>query len=225
MQMIKKYNDIYCFNDDFIEFYFTTKKYKIVKNSETYIPAIKSLIPNYKHIIITKQIHSSVSNRIRGRGFYIGDAIFTDEKNIIPAIFTADCFPVFLYSKNVPFIALLHAGWRGISKNILSETIRSIKKNYNDIKEINAIIGPGICKDCYQVGIDILNKFDKKYLNMRDNKLYLDLKSVLIHQMEDNSISKITDSGFCTVHNNDSFFSYRKENRTENRILSFGIIR
>ena len=225
MHIIRTNNDIYCFKDDFIEFYFTTNKYKIIKNSKNYIPVIKSLIPDYKHIIITKQIHSSITNRIRGQGFYIGDAIFTNEKNIIPAIFTADCFPVFLYSKNVPFIVLLHAGWKGILKDILPITIKSIKNNYNNINEINAVIGPGICKDCYQVGIEMLNKFSNKHLNTKDSKLYLDLKSVLIHQMKNNSISKITDSGFCTVHNNESFFSYRKENRTVNRILSFGIIR
>lgn len=84
---------------------------------------------------------------------------------------TADCVPILLRS-NFSF-AILHAGWRGIAANILEECLQQMvdhhqKKIVTDrglnrppqeieaTQEIEIVIGPCACVDCYEVGTDVI---------------------------------------------------------------------
>ncbi len=80
-------------------------------------------------------------------------------------------------------VGLVHAGWRGTYGKICSETLQSMKENYNTNTEDEvAIIGPSIGKCCYEVSYDLVEKFsvllpnaDEKIYEIRDEKYYLDL--------------------------------------------------
>jgi len=54
----------------------------------------------------------------------IGDAMVTREKNIALAIMTADCLPILLISNRGDEIAAIHGGWRPLSANIITNTIK-----------------------------------------------------------------------------------------------------
>ena len=45
--------------------------------------------------------------------------MITQDTNISLAILTADCCPIFIFDIDSKFIACLHAGWRGVYKNIV----------------------------------------------------------------------------------------------------------
>ena len=51
----------------------------------------------------------------------------------------------------------------------------------------------------------------------RDGKLFVDLKGINRQQIVETGVESIDVCPYCTVCNNDMFFSYRKENATTSR--------
>ena len=93
--------------------------------------------------------------------------------------------------------------------------------------DIVALIGPSICKKCFETSKDIAlmlsasvsdNGVCADYI---EGKYYADLKEINKRQMIDLGIKNIDTAQYCTCCNNDKFFSYRKENKTTNRISAF----
>ena len=89
--------------------------------------------------------------------------------------------------------------------------------------DIVAVIGPAISLCCYNVGQEV---YDKLMLTVsdfsglsenREGNIYVDLKGINKHQLEECGISEIDVCPYCTCCDNDKFFSYRKENGTTNR--------
>ena len=140
-------------------------------------------------------------------------------------IFTADCVPIVFYDKKQGVVALAHAGWRGTYGNIAGEMVNIMTDKYNcKVEDIKTIIGPSVSVDNYEVSYDLIEKFVvlevPNYYKENDGKYYLDLwqlnKELLKKYgiLEDNI--KIID--FCTVRDNDKFYSYRLDNATPKRI-------
>ena len=87
----------------------------------------------------------------------------------------------------------------------------------SDPADIVAVIGPSICKDCYEVGFDVADEFRRGFEGVLEadgkspDKYQLDLweanRQVLLRAglSEDN----ITISGLCTCCNPDLLFSHR----------------
>ena len=187
-----------------------------------------------KNLSKNKQIHSNIVNKIdkTNIGQIIdGDAIITNEKNVPLLILTADCVPVVLVDKVNKAVGLVHAGWRGTYGKICSETLQSMKENYNtNTEDVVAIIGPSIGKCCYEVSYDLVEKFsallpnaDEKIYEIRDEKYYLNLWEVNTQILKEFGVlkSNIINMNICTSCNCDRFFSYRKHEKTPKRIGTF----
>ena len=144
------------------------------------------------------------------------DALILD--NTEQAIFLnfADCTPVVLYDKKRHIAAISHAGWRGTAQKIAPKTVEKMNSNP---KDIIAVIGPAISLCCYEVGEDVFNQLKatvKDFEGLYDgNKV--DLKGINARQLEEIGVETIDICPYCTVCDNDKFFSYRKENGTTNR--------
>jgi hypothetical protein len=52
---------------------------------------------------------------------------------------------------------------------------------------------------------------------IRNGNIYVDLKNINKRQLEEIGVKEIDVCPYCTVHNNDIFYSYRNENGTTNR--------
>ena len=52
---------------------------------------------------------------------------------------------------------------------------------------------------------------------IRQGNIYVDLKGINKRQLEEAGVKEIDVCPYCTVCNNELFFSYRKENATTNR--------
>ena len=100
-----------------------------------------------------------------------------------------------------------------------------MKDKFNcKVENIETIIGPSVSVDNYEVSYDLIEKFSAlevpNYYKENAGKYYLDLWQLnkeLLKKcgiLEDNI--KIID--FCTVRDNDKFFSYRLDNATPKRI-------
>lgn len=152
------------------------------------------------------------------------DALILEDKNLGIFLNFADCTPVILYDEVQNIGAVAHAGWRGTAEKIAPKTIEKMIELYNSKPEnIVAVIGPAIGFCCYNVGEEVykklsetVNDFNGLY-EIRQGNIYVDLKNINKKQLEEIGVNKIDVCPYCTVCNNDLFFSYRKENATPYR--------
>ena len=221
--------DGYLFNDENIKIAFTNRNVD-AKNSEDMKNFSDEYGFNYDSIVFNTQVHGA-DVRIVKSGADVAengkeaDGLITNLRNTPLLIFTADCVPVVFYDKKQGVVALAHAGWRGTYGNIAGEMVNIMTNKYGcKVEDIKTIIGPSISVDNYEVSYDLIEKFAAlevpNYYKEVDGKYYLDLwklnKELLkkCDILEDNI--KIID--FCTVRDNDKFFSYRLDNATSKRI-------
>jgi len=180
------------------------------------IPQIfKSSFKDFK-IAFLKQIHSSIVHSIQKYGCMEGDGLCTKEDNIVCVVRTADCMPVFLSSKELNAIGIVHVGWRGAKKGILD----NIKY---DLKSFKAIAGLGMRQCCYEVGREFLEYSEfSAFLRSDGNSLYFDpigfiKKNLAIHGLREDNFFDLNMCSHCSKEN---FFSFRRDS-TDNRTLSF----
>ena len=136
----------------------------------------------------------------------------------------ADCTPLIFYDGKI--CAVSHAGWRGTAGKIGVKTVEKMVSEFNSkIENIKCAIGPAISLCCYNVGEDVLNQLLLTVNNfeglseIRNENIYVDLKEINKRQLLEFGLKDeyIDVCPYCTVCNNDLFFSYRKEHGTTNR--------
>lgn len=95
------------------------------------------------------------------------DALVTDLKECAVGVRTADCIPVLLYDPVHRAVAAVHAGWRGTLTRISQKTISRMTDVYGTLPaDLKAVIGPGICRRCFQVGEEVVDAFRKDGFTM-----------------------------------------------------------
>ena len=221
--------DGYLVNDDNIKIAFTNRKVD-AKNSEDMKRFSDEYGFNHSNIIFNTQVHGADVRIVETKADKVdnwkeADGLVTSLQATPLLIFTADCVPIVFYDRKQGVVALAHAGWRGTYGNIAGEMVNIMAdKYYCKVEDIKTIIGPSVSVDNYEVSYDLIEKFAAlevpNYYKENDGKYYLDLWQLnkeLLRKcgiLEDNI--KIID--FCTVRDNDKFFSYRLDNATPKRI-------
>lgn len=152
------------------------------------------------------------------------DALILANKEQAVFLNFADCTPLIFYDSENNIAAVSHAGWRGTAGMIGVKTIEKMIKEFGSKAEnIKCAIGPAIGFCCYNVKDDVLNKLMGTVKNpeglseIRNGEIFVDLKAINKRQLEEAGLKEIDVCQYCTVCNNDLFFSYRKENATTNR--------
>ena len=69
--------------------------------------------------------------------------------------------PIFLFDVVAGLHGLVHAGWRGVVGGIVSNAIELMVKHQSTVENIRALLGPSICKHCFEVDEEVADKFDK----------------------------------------------------------------
>lgn len=177
-------------------------------------------------VFLNHQIHCDKITILNDKSMinqnYDADAIITNLKDIAIAVKTADCVPIIISDKDKKIASVIHAGWKGTSKEITKKVILKIEKEFK-IKPSNLIasIGPAICKNCYSVNEDVINEFKKIIKNddfyiKNNNRFYIDLKDInkkfLIETgLLKENIELIND---CTYCKNNEYQSYRYHKTT-----------
>ncbi len=143
------------------------------------------------------------------------DASFSNQKNVVCAVMTADCLPILICSKDGTQIAAIHAGWRGLEKNIISNTVAALKT-----KDLIAWLGAAIGAECFEVGDDVRDVFLKKsqdYLvafKKNGSHWLADIYQLARIELNFLGITEIYGGEFCTVTEAEKFYSYRREKQT-----------
>ena len=166
------------------------------------------------------QIHSDKSEELPTKKILNCDASYTYNKNIVCAVRTADCLPIFLTNFQGSFVALIHAGWKGLLNGVIENTIDKI----NSSSEIIVWLGPCISQESFEVGNDVYSLFinkdsnTKKAFKLLKNRYYLDLAETARLKLNYVNIENITGAGitenFCTFKDKKNFFSYRRDGKT-----------
>lgn len=145
------------------------------------------------------------------------DALVTNKKHLPLAVLTADCLPILFYDPKKESIGVAHAGYRGLLNNIIGHTINRLVAEFkSDVNDIIVGIGPGIERDCYEVGEELLEEFQEKFpsfddiFSEKDQKYFLDLRSVAKQSLLTEGIlsDHIEIMDVCTKDDN-HFYSYR----------------
>lgn len=204
-------------------------------------------------LIVPHQIHSDSSRIIANEYFKLPanireqiiegvDAVMTNELNVCIGVSTADCIPILLYDTKHHATAAIHAGWRGTVKHIVQKTIKEMGIVYQTKpQELQAVIGPGISLQNFEVGDEVYEQFAnacfdmeriaKRFRVMQPKegelplKWHLDLKLSNRIDMETMGVlpQNIIDEGICTYDNTNDYFSARKLGVDSGRIYN-GII-
>ena len=166
------------------------------------------------------QIHSDKSEEIPSKKVLNCDASYTYNKKTVCAVRTADCLPIFLTNFDGSFVALIHAGWKGLLNGVIEKTINNISSS----SEIIVWLGPCISQESFEVGNDVHDLFinkdsnTKKAFKLLKNRYYLDLAGAARLKLNHLNIDNISGAGvtedFCTFRDQKIFFSYRRDGNT-----------
>lgn len=192
------------------------------------------------HMVATLQQHTTRFTEVTltdgGKGMYsredafIGyDAMYTRDAHLWLYSFHADCCPVLLYCRDQKIVAAIHSGWKGTVNEIVGKVTKHLIENENCLPEhIYAYIGPSINQENFEAKDDIIDlvkamSFDTSsfYIKKEDNAYLLDSKGLIKEQLLKLGVNKehITVSPYCTIKDEDLFFSYRR-NKTPHRNIT-----
>jgi len=150
-----------------------------------------------------------------------GDAFYTNKKNEVCAILTADCLPIFITDAIGQEVAVVHAGWKGLLRGVVEQTIKSFVS-----KNLVAHFGPAISQDSFQVGEDVIDQYISKDSNFQSSfktisgKHYLDLYNVARLILNGFDIFKISGGAECTFKQKYEYFSYRRDGKHSGRMAN-----
>jgi len=93
------------------------------------------------------------------------------------------------------------------------------KELNSDVKDIIALIGPCISFEHFETSSEAIFELSKTIQNQKNvfRGNFADLKEINKRQLEEIGIKRIDVCPYCTINDNDKFFSYRFENKTTNR--------
>ncbi|MDR1122613.1 MAG: peptidoglycan editing factor PgeF [Endomicrobium sp.] len=197
----------------------TTKSAGDMKNKVERDSLFRSIGLNPENLVLANQVHGSAIKIVKrcDKNTFIDncDGLITDDKNLLLGIFTADCIPILVSCNNDEVKAVVHVGWKGLYLGIVESVIGILINGFCiSSKSLKVYIGPHIRSCCYKTGIEMEDKFNVKLANGK-----LNLSAIVRAKLESCGVNKIFDVNQCTCHNEQLFFSYRRDCCTD-RLLS-----
>ena len=92
------------------------------------------------------------------------DGIVTDIPGALLTAFGGDCPPVYIVDPVRKAVGLVHAGRKGTFLKIPQVAIAQMTVKFGcDPADMYAAIGPGVCRDCYEMGDEIYDEFAESW--------------------------------------------------------------
>lgn len=156
-----------------------------------------------------RQVHSTVVNEaVAGVQGAVGDGLWSDTPGLPMLALAADCVPIAVAAPGRGRLAVLHAGWRGLSHGIAAAGVAAVRGNDSGA-EVAAAIGPSVGPCCYEVGCDVSGLFEADLT--RDGKL--DLWAATERLLRAAGVARVERVDLCTMCRQDLFFSHRRDGR------------
>lgn len=165
-----------------------------------------------------RQVHG---NRIvdleQGSHDLTADGAMTGSPGMVCAIMTADCVPVLFCDTQRRTVAAVHAGWRGISRGIISKAAELFPSADN----IMVWVGPHIQPRHYEVDQPVYDgciaqcpQFSTAFMPARSGHWLADLGEMITIALKNAGITRIYHNDDCTFANDRDFFSHRRDGIT-----------
>lgn len=220
--LLKDLNHFFTTRESFIK----TKEFQFEKIAKVNKKNICNFLDiELKNLIYPSQTHTSNVEivEINKTSYPNTDGLILNNREQAIFLNFADCTPLIFFDGKIA--AVSHAGWRGTANQIGINTIKKMIELGSKLENIKCAIGPAISLCCYNVGNDVKEKLLSTVKNsdnlfrIKNNEIFVDLKNINKQQLIEYGISEnnIDICPYCTVCNNNLFFSYRKENGTTNR--------
>ena len=159
-------------------------------------------------------------------GLIEADASITNIPGEVLAIMTADCLPVLFSNLDGTVIGAAHAGWRGLCAGVLENTIAELLHISEDKDPVNLLawLGPAIGPESFEVGEDVAKAFKDsglpipvnafKTIPNKPGKFLADIYQLARARLEASGLKMISGGQYCTVRDQEQFFSYRRDGET-----------
>ena len=168
--------------------------------------ACRALSLEPERLAFNRQVHSpTVHQAWAGRRGEPGDGLWSDAPGQPMLAMSADCLPIAIARRDgPPALALLHAGWRGLSEGVVTAGVAALGEGPKA-----AMIGPAIGPCCYEVGDEVATLFDEDLTVDRK----LDLWSAAERALRRAGVDAIERADVCTRCHPELFFSHRRSGR------------
>lgn len=205
-------------------------------NREVFLQEIDGVLEN---LVAAKQVHGTRVKRVtikdQGKGAFTHesgiddcDGLITNSPGLLLFAFFADCTPIFLVDPVQKGIGLIHAGWKGTLGNIAGKSIEAMKSCFgSEPRDIRAVIGPRIGKECYEVGVDLREKLGQLGFNQSPYLTdgHLDLGEINRTLLLNMGLQHIEVDPHCTNCRRDLFYSHRGEQGNTGRMAGIIMIK
>ncbi len=125
-------------------------------------------------IVASHQMHTTnirvVTDADRGKGvtrerdYEDIDGLITNIPGITLSCFYADCVPLYLVDPVKRAVGLAHSGWRGTAGEMGRCMVEKMQETYGcKPGDLHVVIGPSICRDCYEVSEDVAKVFMDRF--------------------------------------------------------------
>ena len=215
---------------------------QVHQNRAQLLQSLQQYHPVLNSIHWLNQIHGNdvyqVTDKI-GTAAISADAHITRLPNVALAIMTADCVPVMIATDAADdnkLIAAIHAGWQGLSKDIIAKTVQKMVHQFdfaardnapaemqNVTRGWHAWIGASIAQSSYEVDslvkdavLSVLNVSEAVATQLfqpnadKVGHYFADLPAIAELQLKACGIHQVYKSGFDS-HSDARFYSYRRQ--------------
>jgi len=179
---------------------------------------VQALAPGAK-LVSLAQIHSAIVHIVDDAWNFDlrqdGDGMATARPGVMLGILTADCTPVLFADAQAGVIGAAHAGWKGALAGVLENTVAAMVRLGAKLARIRAAIGPTISQANYEVGADLVARFDAAdghffIASDRPDHYRFDLPGYARMRLDRAGVGQIGDLGLCTYSPGNGFYSYRR---------------
>jgi YfiH family protein len=145
------------------------------------------------------------------------DALVTAEPGVAVAVLVADCVPILLSDAGAGVVGAVHAGRVGARVGVVPAALEAMRSVGAQTHRIEALLGPAICGDCYEVpaamAADVEKHVPGSACRTRKGTPGLDLRAGIWRQLADLGVAKIGVDPRCTLEDK-TLFSYRRDGPT-----------
>lgn len=177
---------------------------------EAVLPGARLATVYQVHSPVVVEVHEPWPHDERPRA----DAMVTTGRGLLLGIVTADCAPVLLADHSAAVIGAAHAGWRGARGGVIENTIAAMERLGAQRGRIEAVIGPAIAEDNYEVDAAFRENFgpdDERFFSPgRAGHWQFSLEAYICERLRNAGIVLWEPLGLDTYADADRFFSYRR---------------
>jgi YfiH family protein len=167
-----------------------------------------------------EQVHGTVvANADAAECRVQADACIARQRGSVCVVMTADCLPVLLCDEDGTVVGAVHAGWKGLAAGVIEATVKEMGVAPH---KLLAWLGPAIGPEAFEVGEDVRAAFtahDAKAAEAfkshgMQGKYHADICLLARQRLAAPGITRISGGTFCTYHQKEKFFSYRRDGVT-----------